>query len=298
MQIILCLVFAELASKYPLEGGLYQWAARVGGEYVGLMAGIFYLAFWILAFGPIGSIAASVLHAIVPSFNPTQNAGYLLGSITMVASGLVLGVRLRFLAYVNAAGVVAELIVLVGAGILLLFNASQTISALGHTTPGFDFPVTLILALIFVLPALSGFELVGAFSEEAVDSQRNPPRAILRACTGAGAAFCFFLFAAVLATPHLNVAAKNPSGFVPAALSTLGKVPAKLFLIAALVASVSTTMASIAGVSRLIFGMAREGSFPGRRLFNRQARWSGEPIYSIVLATLPSWVPSFSPVSR
>jgi amino acid transporter len=295
MQIILCLVFAELASQYPLEGGLYQWATRIAGDYVGLLVGIFYLAFWVLAFGPIGMIAASVLHAISPSFNPTQEAGYLLGSLVMVVSGLVLAVRLRFLAYVNAVGVAAELFVLIGAGLLLLTHASQTLSTLWHTTPGFSFPLTPILAIIFVLPALSGFELVGAFSEEAVDSQRNPPHAIIRACAGAGGAFCFFLFAAVLATPHLDIAAKNPSGFVPAALATLGNVPSKLFLIAALVALVSTTMASIAGVSRLIFGMSRDGSFPGRRLFQKQARWSGEPIYAIVLATLLFLAPQFLP---
>ena len=38
-QLLVALVFAELAAQLPLSGAVYQWSRRVGGETVGWFAG-------------------------------------------------------------------------------------------------------------------------------------------------------------------------------------------------------------------------------------------------------------------
>src|SRR5258708_25469021 len=43
-QLLVALVFAELAAQYPLSGGAYQWAKLVGSPFLGWMAGWIYLA--------------------------------------------------------------------------------------------------------------------------------------------------------------------------------------------------------------------------------------------------------------
>jgi amino acid transporter len=294
MQSLLCLQWGELVSKYPLAGGLYQWATHVGGPFLGLLAGVVYLAFFVLALGPIGLVATAVLKSLIASFNDTRAAELIIGSVIIAGSGIVLGLKLKVLAYVNAAGVIAEMIVLVGAGIALLFNTNQTLSVLFHTA-GHGFTAgTAVLAMIFVIPALSGFELGGSFAEETVHAQRTTAHAIVRAAVGAGGAFVFFLFAATLASEDLGSAAIDPGAFVPGALGGLGEFAADLFLVSALVALVSTVMATLAGISRLVFGMSRDGLFPGSPILRRQAR-SGEPTAAIVFVTVLCLMPQFLP---
>src|SRR6266567_169282 len=43
-QLLVALVFAELAAQYPLSGGAYQWSKLVGSPFVGWMVGWIYLA--------------------------------------------------------------------------------------------------------------------------------------------------------------------------------------------------------------------------------------------------------------
>lgn len=51
-QLLVALVFAELAARYPLSGAVYQWARRVGGETVGWFAG------WFMALAQVITAAA------------------------------------------------------------------------------------------------------------------------------------------------------------------------------------------------------------------------------------------------
>ena len=54
-QLTVALCFAELAARYPLSGGVYQWSRRTGGRAVGWMAG------WVYLCGSVISLAAVAL---------------------------------------------------------------------------------------------------------------------------------------------------------------------------------------------------------------------------------------------
>src|SRR5437879_1007182 len=54
-QFPVALCFAELASKYPLAGGVYQWVKNIASEGPGWMAG------WILALAVIPFVAGPAL---------------------------------------------------------------------------------------------------------------------------------------------------------------------------------------------------------------------------------------------
>ena len=54
-QLTVALCFAELAARYPLSGGVYQWSRRTGGRAIGWLAG------WIYLCGSVLSLAAVAL---------------------------------------------------------------------------------------------------------------------------------------------------------------------------------------------------------------------------------------------
>src|SRR5205823_5554660 len=64
MQLLLALVWAELSSHYPLTGGIYQWARRLGGEFVGWMTGLFYLVAIVLVMPAVGVVVNVVLSGL------------------------------------------------------------------------------------------------------------------------------------------------------------------------------------------------------------------------------------------
>src|SRR5260221_12432408 len=43
-QMLVAMVFAELAAQYPLSGGAFQWSKLVGSPFLGWMVGWIYLA--------------------------------------------------------------------------------------------------------------------------------------------------------------------------------------------------------------------------------------------------------------
>ncbi len=51
-QMFVCLVFGEVVSQFPISGGLYPWARRLGGKRWAWMAG------WVYAWALFATISA------------------------------------------------------------------------------------------------------------------------------------------------------------------------------------------------------------------------------------------------
>lgn len=54
-QLLVALSFAELASRYPIAGSIYNWAKKLGGQHIGWLAG------WMMLLASIVSISATAL---------------------------------------------------------------------------------------------------------------------------------------------------------------------------------------------------------------------------------------------
>src|ERR1700730_7866195 len=65
-QFLVALVWAELSSHYPLEGGIYQWAKYLGGEGIGWATGLFYLVAILLVMPAVGLVINIVLAGLFP----------------------------------------------------------------------------------------------------------------------------------------------------------------------------------------------------------------------------------------
>jgi amino acid transporter len=294
-QLLVALTWAELSSHYPLEGGLYQWARYLGGEGVGWATGLFYLVAILLVMPAVGLVISIVLSGLFPSqiqFNSTTEI--VISFLTIIATALIMSTSVRVVALINNVGVTLELIVLLGAAVLLLGHVHQPLSVL-FTTGGAEgkdsYIVPFLIVVALVITQFVGFETAGTFAEETKNSRVSPARAIITALAGACLFVFVFDFALILSLPDVAKGMTQPESVIPATLTAnLGSIGAKAFLVAAFVAVSSTSIATLAAIVRMMYGMARNNQLPGSRYLTRLAG-NGEPVICIIVAALLSMVP-------
>ena len=67
-QLLVALCFAELAARYPLSGGVYQWSKLVGSGSSGWMAGWVYLACAVITLAATALRSQTTLPQLAPWF--------------------------------------------------------------------------------------------------------------------------------------------------------------------------------------------------------------------------------------
>src|SRR5215470_7960454 len=136
-QFLVALCFAELAGRYPLSGGVYQWSKYVGNWFVGFLTGWIYLACLVVTLAAVALAMQSVLPQIWSEFQivatgqPRDTAvnAVLLGCMLLAASTLINAFGVKLLARINNVSVVSELVGVVVLILLLARHAVRPTSA-------------------------------------------------------------------------------------------------------------------------------------------------------------------------
>lgn len=255
-QLLLAFTWAELNSHFPLTGGIYQWARRLGGNEAGWFTGLFYLVAIVLVMPAVGSVVNVVLNGLFSSVAVSETNTVIISIITTVASGLLMATSVRIVGLINSIGVGLELVLLLLGAIVLLFHHHQNLSVLTNTggsagKGSYLVPFLIIIAL--VTTQLVGFETAGAFAEETENARIKPSQTIIAGLGGTALILFIFDLCLLLAIPNVGDAMKNPS-LIPSILKTeVGNGFEKLFLVGALIAVVSTAIATLATIVRTIF---------------------------------------------
>src|SRR6476661_5515932 len=130
-QLLVALCFAELASRFPLSGGVYQWAKFTGNPFLGWMTGWIYLACLIVTIGAVAMALQVSLPQISGSFQIIGTSAdaksvainaILLGSILIVTSTIINARGIKLLAAINNIGVFTELVGIIILIVLLFLN--------------------------------------------------------------------------------------------------------------------------------------------------------------------------------
>ncbi len=212
-QLTVALCFAELAARYPLSGGVYQWSRRTGGRAVGWMAGWIYLCGSVLSLAAVALALQGSLPQISPAFqfigdarvqaDSARNA-VVLGCALIVATTMINVAGVRLLARINNAGVTAELI-----GVVLLIGVlfaharrgpAILLDSLGRGDGGsWGYLGPALVAALMASYVLYGFDTAGTLAEETSHPRRRAPRAILQALAAAALAGALLIVSAILA---------------------------------------------------------------------------------------------------
>lgn len=293
LQLLVALVYAELASQYPLAGGCYQWVKRLAGDRWAWFTGFMYLASALASLTTVAYLGGFWLWLFCTGEPPAANAQVFSGAVLLL---LGLGVNLfgiNPLKYFVNAGIVAEAIASIGIGVLLLVffrnhSFSLVFEGLTATQPGDGTYFSGFLTAMAVGGwAFLGFDACSQVSEETADARTSTPRAILRSMILVGLTVMLTAFAVTLS--YSDTAAMVSGSVVdpvtPAVVDAFGAWSQRPFVAVVLVAFIACVVSVQTYIGRAVFGMARDSILPASNLLRRVDKRK-VPFAAMVFSTL------------
>jgi amino acid transporter len=309
---------AQIASAYPTAGGLYHWSSILGGRGWG------WATAWFNMLGLI-FVVASVNVGVYDLFT-----GLILGNIfgintsswanawPSVAGGWpqVLAVTLITLAQgtFNHFGIKLTTKLIDFSGVLIFVVAIVLTVAMLFGAPHLDFsrlftfhnfsgatggavvpaagsPFYLfLLALLYPLYTITGYDGSAHTSEETMDARRNVPRGIINSILWSVIFGLAMACSFVLAMPDPVKAAAGGSSIVFNLMAAL-PVPVvlkDLLYIGIVLANFLCALAGVTSTSRMVFAFSRDGGLPGSKFLRHVSKTHRSPVAAIWLTVILS----------
>lgn len=275
---MVALCFAELASRYPVAGSVYNWAKKLSSATTSWLAG------WLLLISSIctlGAVALALQITLPQLWDGFQFVGdgtgtydfsinaVILGGLLIVVTTLINAFGVRLTALINSVGVFVELAAAVLLIVALAWHTQRGPEALldtqglghGHELGYFGVFLVASIASTYVM---YGFDTASSMGEETVDPKRTAPRAVIRAVTASFILGGLILLFGILAAPDLNdpKIGSADGGLQYIVLSVLGGPMGKLILVCIVVAIIVCALAVHTAAIRMMFAMARDNNLP------------------------------------
>src|SRR5215210_7513290 len=209
-QLLVAFVFAELASRWPYEGSLYQWARRLIHETFGWFTGWAYMWTLMITMTAVAYGAAGFV-PIVLGIDPFSSGVQLLVAFGFVTFGTLMNMLSRTaLKVFMAASIGAEVLGSLGIGtVLLIFHNEHGLGTLFDTYgagqgPGGYLWAGFFGAVAFIGWAYVGFDTAASVAEECNDPERDIPKAIILSLVTVALVVSFASLALILAIPDWN----------------------------------------------------------------------------------------------
>lgn len=295
-QLLVALTLGELASRWPDEGGLFQWSRRMLGKTYGWATGWAYIWTLIALMVATAYAASPFLAGVFGNDDPSQTVRLLiaLGFLAIATLANVVGRKpLQIFVLVSIA---CELIgsVVIGT-ILLVFHRENSISDLFTGVAGGDgsFAFGPFLAAVAIVGwAFIGFESAADVAEEVEEPEKNVPKALIVSLLFVAAIVMYAGLALILAIPDLPaVLSGEVADPIAATLSAeLGAGIVKPMFLVVSVGFCAGMVAVGAAVSRVVFAMSRERQLPAARFMSRLSPREGLPVNAILVTAAVSAV--------
>jgi APA family basic amino acid/polyamine antiporter len=280
--MITALSYAELISLYPQAGAEYHFLKRA-------------LPKWPLL--PFFAGLLIALNAAATSATVALAFGGYLRVFLDIPMAVTAFVLLSLCTLVNIAGIREStwasiaLICVEVSGLLLLivagFMHTDVLAAVQLPAAGDAGAIIAATALIFFIYV--GFEDVANLAEEAHEPRRDVPRALLISVVITTLIYLLVALVALALAPP-EVLAKSESPLTTAADAVAPWI-GKTLAVTALFATASTALIALISISRLLYGMARDGALPAllaRLTPARRTPWvAALALYAGACALLP-----------
>ena len=288
-QLLVALVFAELASHFPVAGSIYQWSKRLSNRTLGWFTGWFYFWAQVVTVTAVAVIVAFVIDGIhgpvgetsfLDSPDPTgiTTMFTFISLLTLVVTTLINAFGVRLLSILNNLGVATEILGMFVFALILLFFANHQSPAVLFETGGAEaatggsYLPAFLLGMFMALFIVYGFDTAGTFGEETVDASRQAPRGVLASILISGAVGAVFLLGVILAIPSIpDAMAEGQAGGFPIATTitsvlssevALGITVGEIYLFVILASVFVCTLAIQGAATRMMFSMSRDKHLP------------------------------------
>ncbi|HEX3264956.1 MAG TPA: amino acid permease [Candidatus Limnocylindrales bacterium] len=289
-QTLVALVFAELASHFPVAGSIYQWSKRLSNRTLGWFTGWFYFWAQVVTVTAVAVIVAFVIDGIhgpmpddsswLDSPDPTglTTMFTFVSLATLVITTLINAFGVRLLSILNNIGVATEILGMFVFALILLFFANHQSPAILFDTGGSEaatggsYLPAFLLGMFMALFIVYGFDTAGTFGEETLDASRQAPRGVLSSILISGAVGAVFLLGVILAIPDVQATmAEGQAGGFPIATIINGALTTELvagitvgeiYLFVILASVFVCTLAIQGAATRMMFSMSRDRHLP------------------------------------
>jgi amino acid transporter len=284
-------IAADLTAKIPLAGYAYQWTSRINGPSLGWFTGFVALMGWVCGMTGVGYILSGYLGGLF-GWSMGQTAQILV-AIVVVAQCVVINIfGVRFATMVNNIGVGLELVITVGATLLvavIAFSAPdhhQPISVLftgAQTADGGNYALAWFAAALGPFFGLIGVESGADVAEETVNSRHVVPRTMFYALATSIVIELLMYVVYVLAIRDPAAVSANPSAPIEEIINQqAGPVVTKIVIAVALTNILACLLANILVATRLAYSMARDNMLPLSHVWRKVSKGTRTPTNAIL----------------
>ncbi len=307
MVLLVGLAMAEVCSSYPTAGGLYYWAAKLGGKN---SAGWSWFTGWFNLLGQVGitagidfGLAFFVDYWLNLVFNyPTAAwAVILVYGIVLFIHGLLNTFGVGLVARLNDISVwwhVAGVLIIVAVLFLFskyhqspsyVFTHFENLSGFPNSAGFYVFLTGLLLAQY----TFTGYDASAHLTEETHNAAVSGPRGIVWSIIIsliAGWILLIGVTQAINPADYANAAAAV--GAAPAIIfvDAIGKNGALLLLLIIIGAQFYCGMSSVTSNSRMLYAFSRDGAVPGSQFWHRVNPRTRTPTNSIWFAAVGAFI--------
>jgi amino acid transporter len=288
-QVIVGLSMAELVSAFPLAGGAYQIARKLGRPVLGWQMG------WWLVIAHLAAMAANAV-ALAPYFASALGISdigkgqillFSLGLIGFVTILNIVGVKVSALA--NNVGVICELVGISSVVIVLLVKGvirspSFLTSTGGTASAGHLVPFLFVL----LMPAfiISSFDSTGNMAEEVKDAARKAPRGVVTANVSALVYATVAMIILTLSIQSLSAVTSSSIPLMAVLHERLGQVYPQIFEVIAITSLVVTTQVLQLTAARILWSQARDNQLPAAGWFHRLSGKGRVPVNATLVTAV------------
>ena len=297
-QLLVCLVFGEVVSQYPISGGLYPWTLRLIGKRTAWMAAWVYG--WAL-FTTVAAVAVGGSPFMAQLLGLTLSpAAAIWVAVAMIVVTTLLNVSgTKLLGRVAMFGFVCELVgAIVVGGYLLTFHRHNPLSILwdtGSFGSGASYLPAFLASSVAAMFCYYGFEACADVAEETPNAGTAIPKSMRMTIYIGGGAATFVCLALLLALPDLGAAVSGAEADpVGATLKgALGMTGFRVVLAIVMVSFLSCLLSLQAAASRLLYSFARDQMIFGSGLLSRLSPNTKVPVAAlIVTGVVPALIAS------
>jgi amino acid transporter len=274
-QLLVALVFAQLAKKIPLAGYAYQWTRVLAGEKLGWWAGWIMIVQFITGMSGTCYAMANYLAPYLGLTNAGRNVAFITVAILFTIA-LINHYGIRLASLVNDFSVGAEILGSIFIGLLLLALAlmrkTHPLSfVLSHPAQpgGLAYLPAFASSALMSAWAIGGFEAAANIAEETVLPQERIPMAIVASEVASVLIGFPVLLGFTLAIPSLQVASHHPTPLLYIMSENLPSWATNAAMLLVFVSIFASGLANITTLSRMVWAMARDGQLPASRWLAR-----------------------------
>jgi amino acid transporter len=286
--------YCHMVKAFPIAGSSYTFTRKGLNPKIGFMTGWLILLDYLFIPMAIWLIGSSYLEAAIPAV-PQWAWVLIFIAVTSVLNiiGAKIGARVNiFLVLIQIMIIIAFVAFAVKAVMAGMGEGTFTVTPFFNPDVPFDFVVAGAAISCY---CYLGFDALTTFVEEAVEPEKNIPRAIMLTLLICGVAFVAASFFTALAHPSYDFANVDNASYEVAKLIA-PPIFASILLAGVIIAQFASGVSAQASGARLLYAMGRDGVLP-KKLFGVLNSRFNTPVRSILITGAVALMATFLDVT-